>query len=313
MSSRVFMGESLCRDDEWVRTSSEYTVQAFNSGDILRTHPRWSRPFVHWFLPSYWVLQRRKVIEAKARAQGKPSPFDDSIAWFEKEGSKCHPALTQISLTQVAIHTTTDLLMETLFNIAQHPDLFQPLREEIIQVLSTEGLKKAALQNLKLMDSVLKESQRLRPVLLGVFRRLAMADITLPNGDIIKKGERIVCDTTHMWNSDYYKEATKFDAYRYVRAREASEHAQHAHPHLVSTSFDHMGFGHGNHACPGRFFAANELKIALCHMLLKYDWKLKDGVRPKPSGFGMSYLPDLQAKLLVRRRIEELDIDSIES
>ncbi|KAI1029627.1 hypothetical protein LB503_008106 [Fusarium chuoi] len=66
------------------------------------------------------------------------------------------------------------------------------------------------------MDSVIKESQRLRPVLLGSFRRQAMADITLPNGDVIKKGEKIVCDTTHMWNGDYYEEAAKFDGYRFL-------------------------------------------------------------------------------------------------
>ncbi|KAF4341300.1 ent-kaurene oxidase [Fusarium beomiforme] len=326
MSSRVFMGESLCRDDKWVRVSGEHTVQSFKTGDILRTYPRWSRPFVHWFLPSCWVLRkrlaeareclkphlkRRKLISAEARAQGKPSPFDDSLAWFEKEGSKLHPALIQISLSLVAIHPTSDLLMETMFNIAQHPDLFQPLRDEIVNVLNTEGLKKTALYNLKLMDSVIKESQRLRPVLLGMFRRQAIEDIKLPNGDVIKKGEKIVCDTTHMWSPDYYEEATRFDGYRFLRMREAPESDKH--PHLVSTSFDHLGFGHGNHACPGRSFAANEIKIALCHMLLKYDWELKDGVRPKPSGFGMAYLPDLQAKLLVRRRAEELDIDSVEA
>ncbi|KAF5545340.1 ent-kaurene oxidase [Fusarium mexicanum] len=326
MSSRVFMGEALCRDDDWVRSSGDYTVQSFKTGDILRTYPRWSRPFVHWFLPSCWTLckkldkaikclkphlERRSVISAEAEAQGKPSPFDDSIEWYKKEGSTRNPALLQISLSLVAIHTTSDLLMETLFNIAQHPDLIRPLREEITNVLSTEGLKKTALYNLKLMDSVIKESQRLRPVLLGSFRRQAMADITLPNGDMIKKGEKIVCDTTHMWNGDYYEEAAKFNGYRFLRMREASD--QDKHPHLVSTSFDHLGFGHGNHACPGRFFAANEIKIALCHMLLKYDWKLADGVVPKPSGFGMAYLPDLQAKLLIRRRNEELDIDSIET
>jgi cytochrome P450 len=176
------MGESLCRDDEWVRASGDYTVQSFKTGDILRTYPRWSRPFVHWLLPSCWTLrkklaeaiqclkphlERRSVISAEAEAQGKPSPFDDSIEWYKKEGSTRNPALLQISLSLVAIHTTSDLLMETLFNIAQHPDLFQPLREEITDVLTTEGLKKTALYNLKLMDSVIKESQRLRPVLLG--------------------------------------------------------------------------------------------------------------------------------------------------
>ncbi|KAF5546224.1 ent-kaurene oxidase [Fusarium napiforme] len=326
MSSRVFMGEALCRDEEWVKASGDYTVQAFKAGDILRTYPRWSRPFVHWFLPSCWTLRKkldeaiqclkphlehRSVISKEAEEQGKPSPFDDSIEWYKKEGSTRNLALLQISLSLVAIHTTSDLLMETLFNIAQHPELFQALREEITDVLSIEGLKKTALYNLKLMDSVIKESQRLRPALLGFFRRQAMADITLPNGDVIRKGEKIVCDATHMWNRDYYEEAAKFDGYRFLRMREASE--QDKHPHLVSTSFDHLGFGHGNHACPGRFFAANEIKIALCHMLLKYDWKLADGVIPKPSGFGMMYLPDLQAKLLIRRRNEELDIDTIET
>jgi len=39
----------------------------------------------------------------------------------------------------------------------------------------------------------------------------------------------------------------------------------------------YIGFGHGMHACPGRFFAGNELKVALAHLLLKYDWKMPEG------------------------------------
>lgn len=30
---------------------------------------------------------------------------------------------------------------------------------------------------------------------------------------------------------------------------------------LVTTSPNHLAFGHGKHACPGRFFAATEIKI----------------------------------------------------
>lgn len=43
---------------------------------------------------------------------------------------------------------------------------------------------------------------------------------------------------------------------------------------LVTTSPDHLALGHGEHACPGRFFAAIEIKILLCHLLLKYEWEL---------------------------------------
>ncbi|KAM0253743.1 hypothetical protein ACHAP5_000321 [Fusarium lateritium] len=326
VSSRIFMGEKLCRDEEWVRVSGDYTLSAFATSNLLRAYPRWARSFIHWFIPECRVLRtkledarrslqphldRRNAIKREAAAQGKPCPFDDSIEWFEKEYTKHDPATEQIAISLVAYHTTSDLLMETLFSLCQHPELFKPLREEIVTVLSEEGLKKTSLNNLKLMDSVIKESQRLRPILLGSFRRLALADITLPNGDIVKKGTRLVCDTTHMWDSEYYKDATTFDGYRYLKMRQTP--GQDKHAHLVSTSSDHLAFGHGLHACPGRFFAANEIKIVLCHLLLKYDFKLEDGVVPTATTFGFKLMGDGKAKLLVRRREEEFDMGSVET
>ncbi|KAF4416178.1 putative cytochrome P450 monooxygenase (lovA) [Fusarium austroafricanum] len=325
VSSRIFMGKELCRDEGWTKASSEYTLLAFSLLRDVRKWPRWLRPYVHWFLPSCWELrrklnearqylkphiERRNIIKQQALAEGKPCPFDDSIEWFEKEyDGKYDPAAEQISISIVAYHTTSDLLSETLINLCLHPELFEALREEIVRVLSQEGgLTKAALYNLKLMDSVVKESQRLRPILLGVFRRIALADVTLPNGDILKKGDRVIGETTQMWSPDYYENALEFDAYRYVKMRQSGDDKK---AHLVSTSADHLGFGHGLHACPGRFFAANEIKILLCHLLLKYDWKVPEGTNPKAAYWGWNLFGDSSVKLLVRRRTEELDIDSL--
>lgn len=61
------------------------------------------------------------------------------------------------------------------------------------------------------------------------------------------------------------------------------------------------------------FFAANEIKIALCHLLLEYEWKLADGVRPKTFFYRMAMVPDPTAKVLFRRRQEELDLESLEA
>jgi cytochrome P450 len=58
-------------------------------------------------------------------------------------------------------------MSEIMTQLARHPKMFQPLREEIMEVLSRDGLKKTALYNLKLMDSVIKECQRLKPIHLG--------------------------------------------------------------------------------------------------------------------------------------------------
>ncbi|KAF4943605.1 hypothetical protein FGADI_13296 [Fusarium gaditjirri] len=326
VSSRIFMGEELCRDEEWTRASSEYTLMAFGYGHILRKYPRWLRPYIHWFLPQCWAIraklnearqclkphiERRNAIKQKALAEGKPCPFDDSIEWFEREYEKHDPAKEQIAVSIVAYHTTSDLLAETLLNLCQRPELLQELREEIISVLTAEGgLTKAAMYNLKLMDSVVKESQRMRPILLGSFRRSATADVTLPNGDIFKKGDKLIGNLSHMWDSDTYDNALQFDPYRYVKMRQTGDDKK---AHLVSTSADHMGFGHGIHACPGRFFAANEIKILLCHLLLKYDWKLPEGFTPQPPFSGFKFFGDFSSNLLVRRRTEELDLDALSS
>ncbi|KAL3294106.1 putative cytochrome P450 monooxygenase (lovA) [Colletotrichum asianum] len=165
------------------------------------------------------------------------------------------------------------------------------------------------------MDSVIKESQRMKPALLGLWSRQALADVELSDGFVIKKGQRVLGEGTHMWNSEYWKDADKFDGYRFLRLGEAAEGERDEDSktaHLVSTSSRHLGFGHGIHACPGRFFAANEIKIALCHILLKYDWKLPDGFQPKATTFGMSIIPDPATKFLIRRRKEEIDLDSLE-
>ncbi|KAI8239423.1 Cytochrome P450 monooxygenase eqxH [Colletotrichum sp. SAR 10_99] len=197
-----------------------------------------------------------------------------------------------------------------MMDLAQHPELFQPLREELVRVLGTEGLKKSALNNLKLMDSVLKESQRLKPALLCTWRRLATENIELSSGFVIRKGQRVIINNMHMWDNEWYDNPEQYDGYRFLRMRNTDEEK---HAHLVSASPKHTGFGYGQHACPGRFFAANELKIALAHLLLKYDWKLADETRdPTPVPFGMALLPDPNVNFLIRRRKEEIDLTSLE-
>lgn len=78
-----------------------------------------------------------------------------------------------------------------------------------------------------------------------------------------------------------------------------------------------MLFSFGAHNCPGRFFAANEIKIAMCHLMLKYDWRLCS--RP---GAGRQAVEEEEwermdtgvkigkdYELQYRRRKEEIDLD----
>ena len=59
-----------------------------------------------------------------------------------------------------------------------------------------------------------------------------------------------------------------------------------------------------DYCSPGRFFAANELKAMLAHILLNYDVKIANGGgRPENMWFGRSSLPNTKAEVLFRKRV----------
>ena len=60
---------------------------------------------------------------------------------------------------------------------------------------------------------------------------------------------------------------------------------------------------HGFNYSPGRFFAVNELKIMLAHVLMHYDVKFaQEGVRPPNKYFSEVVMPDMKAEVMFRKR-----------
>lgn len=141
--------------------------------------------------------------------------------------------------------------------------------------------------------------------MVASMRRLAIKDIQLADGTQLQKGTSLLVSGEKMWDPQTYPSPETFDPYSFLKLRETPGHETSAQ--LVSPSPEHLGFGYGRHACPGRFFAANEVKIALCHILLKYDFKLAPGsVTPKVKQTGISYNADPTARIAVKRRQEEI-------
>lgn len=134
-------------------------------------------------------------------------------------------------------------------------------------------------------------------------------DLELSDGTVLPKGSRIMVASNFM-DPAIYAEPEKFDAARFLKMRQ--QPGQENSWQFVTTSPAHTLFGHGQHACPGRFFASNEVKIALCHLLLKYDWRfVPEEGRPPPRVFESVYAVDQKSKIQARRRRAEIDLDSI--
>ncbi|OAX82832.1 hypothetical protein ACJ72_02813 [Emergomyces africanus] len=328
LSSKVFLGDELCHDEKWLQISINYTLIAFAAADSLRLWPPYLRDVVHWFLPKCRssraelakaraildpVLKKRAEYKAVLAAQEKKVEFNDAIEWFEQaaraEGHPGDAAIYQLGLSLAAIHTTSDLSTQVIFDIASHPEIIEPLRKEMVDALSEGGWKKTSLYKMKLLDSVIKESQRMKPLACISMSRVATTDITLSDGTTIPKNTITAVSSHRMWDPRIHTNPDKWDGYRFYNQRQ--KHGQENSAQLVSTSADHLAFGHGQHACPGRFFAANEVKVLLCHFLLKYDMKLVEGSKVKPFVYAFSMNANPFAPLMIRKREEVIDLDAL--
>lgn len=100
-----------------------------------------------------------------------------------------------------------------------------------------------------------------------------------------------------MWSADVYDNPEEYDAWRFMKRRQAGTAASQ----FVLSSREHNTFEIGKHQCPGRFFANNELKLCLVQILLKYDLRLEAAYVPKPLQFGFVRVADPFARVEVRR------------
>lgn len=71
----------------------------------------------------------------------------------------------------------------------------------------------------------------------------------------------------------------------------------------MTSTKEFMAFGYGRHACPGRFFAANEIKLILSRILLEYDIRMPDGLTERYSNMvmGIDAMPDPTKEILFKR------------
>ncbi|KAF2688532.1 putative cytochrome P450 monooxygenase [Lentithecium fluviatile CBS 122367] len=320
MTGAVFLGYPACRTEEWLRTSVQYPLDTFQTAFTMRMFPTFTHPLLALLLPSRYRVRKhmrkaREIIEpliAEHQAKDKDgaNEIDTLLAWMvdHASGTEADPAemsSRQLILTLASIHTTAMALSHALFDLCAHPDHINPLREEIDEVAKAHNgvdFLHQGLPRLEKLDSFLAESQRFHPPVLMAPQRLAMKPITLRDGTHIPQGTRVAFAAYEvLMDPAVTSDPERFDGFRAYRRREQA--GQLRRNFMVQSDKDHLAFGHGTQACPGRFFAAAELKIVLSRLLTEYDMRFVEGEsRPKTFFLDENCFPDPAAKLVLRRR-----------
>ena len=226
-------------------------------------------------------------------------------------------------LNFAAIHTTTLTITNCLFDIIScDPSLgyLEGLREEATRVLADDGGQwtKAGLARLHRADSAIRESMRVSNFMTRGVMRKVMPDAGIENkteGWRAPKGAFIGLNVHNIQHDpEIYPNPDTYDAFRFSRPKEeGSDHATTGETEdgaemlklkntgLITTSDAFFPFGHGRHACPGRFFVALELKMLLAYMVMNYEVEPLV-TRPPNKWFGQNNLPPMKATIKVRRR-----------
>ncbi|XP_014557096.1 hypothetical protein COCVIDRAFT_97999 [Bipolaris victoriae FI3] len=320
-ASSIFVGSEKCEDEEWLGIAQGYVGAYFTAVNELHEYPAWSRRIVQRFLPNAvacrkYVAQARAIVKElianrekkveEAKRKGDPLPqYNDALAWVQAvPGPKADAGDIQLSLAMAAFFTTSEQFRQVLIDVASHPELIEPLRKEVCEQISTHGITIAATNNMVLLDSVLKESQRLSSPIVAL-ERVALKDTTLPTGENLPRGSHIMVDCTGLRSPAKYPSPDHFDGYRFLRQREAGD----KFTQFVQSGPDYNVFGGGRHICPGRYFASNELKLTMAHILLKYEIRMVKGYQSSMVQMGVHKMADPVAKFEVRRRdVTEMDL-----
>ncbi|KAM3083722.1 hypothetical protein ACMFMG_002168 [Clarireedia jacksonii] len=327
--SRALCGEKYARDKLWVQNIAEFARGVFFHGLILRKLPMWCW---NWVAPYMSTMSRVKKIDqmliadVTALARGtNEKDMEEGIVLpaivsevrtrgFYKNKSEAEfikgVNYRVMRLLFAMVDTTALTFNHVLYDIIGHEKSVYAarLREEIRETRKKFGgaWTREALGELRLLDSFLKESQRMHPLgyTLGSRKVVRKEGMRIRLGAIeggeeekeifIQQGERVEGSAwaVHM-DPENWDEPKVFKGFR---------HAEDAVPSsMPSEKF--LSFGFGRHACPGRYIALMIEKLMVIEFLMNYDWKAME--RLEDWSFGWNNIPDMKSKVAIRRLSEK--------
>lgn len=265
------------------------------------------------------ILQRLQIAE-----RGDDDVPNDFLQWYiayarnSLEPEESTPTYLSDRIATVnfaAIHTSTFTLVNAIYDIASSPkmaDMLSEIQAEALSVMPApdEKWSKSSVQSMTKTDAILRESMRYSTFMTSALERTVVAKdgITTPDGLYLKRGNIVGVPALPVHHDPtIYHDPNSFVPFRFLRPtgedmqQRQSEDRKTRSTNTVDTSLTFLSFGHGRHVCPGRFFAANEIKLLLACIALKYDIEPLER-RPEPVPYGSTMTPNPKVSLRVRRK-----------
>ncbi|OJD34129.1 ent-kaurene oxidase [Diplodia corticola] len=290
----IGVGTPLCLDQTYLDASVQYASSVMRAMAAASRVPWWAR-----WLVAPWLRECREVrvrerdvgalvgglVRERRMKEGKKGDGEgDMLGWFVESGARFgvdeewKVVRAYLGFVFAAVHSTTVVVVNVLFNLAAMPDFTTELREEITTVLARHDgvMTFQALQEMTKLDSFMKETLRLYPLQFANFQRKVLKPFALSTGPVIPAHTVIeVPSMAVSLDPARFPDPTRFDPLRFHRLRTAPAADPSKHQ-FATVAEDSTNFGWGRHACPGRFFAANEIKMVVAAVVRGWDVKMPE-------------------------------------
>jgi cytochrome P450 len=209
------------------------------------------------------LLQR--IEHRRANPTGSADILDMLIRAHAEGKMSDHALLGQATILFAASYETqANSMTWTLFLLAQHPRIAADLCDELHGVLAGAAPSVAQLDQLPLLEAVVKESMRILPTVPYTIR--AVTRPTELGGVPLDVEDRVICShyvTHHM--PELYAEPNRFNPARWSAIR--------------PTPFEYLPFSAGQRVCIGRYMAMMLMKVSLAMIVQRIGLRMLPGSR----------------------------------
>jgi cytochrome P450 len=166
-------------------------------------------------------------------------------------------------LFAASYETQANSMTWTLLLLAQHPQVAQDLLDELA-ILQGDAPTVEQLEQLPLLDAVIRESMRLLPSVPYTIR--AVTQPTELSGLPLNIEDRVLCShyVTHRM-PEIYAHPARFDPLRWFTIR--------------PTPYEYLPFSAGQRVCIGRYMAMMMMKISLALIVQRRSLRVADRTR----------------------------------
>ncbi|KAL0938574.1 cytochrome p450 [Colletotrichum truncatum] len=339
-AGRFTIGLPICRDEDYLNLNYEIIDRLITNAGAVGGSPRMLRP-VMGYLINLGVDQKvnrlKKMFQpiwderVKSLQYAPDDPEhphkQDHLQMMARYAQKNRPQefnnidmMTRrlIAANFGSMHQTSIQATNMLLNIIGSNEEFNTvsiLRDEISRVLyedGTDSWTKSKVSKMTKADSVARETLRLNSFgSRAVMRKVMVDGFKGPDGHHLPKGTLTsFLGFPAATDVELFDDPLKYDPFRFSRIREeaAAKDEKTAPVTFVTTGPEYLPFGHGKHACPGRFLIDFELKMIISYVLGHYDVEFPpeyNGKRPPNYWLTEAMFPPESAKIRIRRKTED--------